>query len=89
MAESQLKSLKDEEAKLRDRLRKVEGGIKRWESLLGALKQSQGSVAAASPAIQGNWKQAEPSEPGPQRLAPDDTEPMPLPKSKVVPGVKK
>ena len=47
MAESQLKSLKAEEAKLRDRLRKVEAGIKRWESLLGALKQTQGSVVIA------------------------------------------
>ena len=50
MAESQLKNLKAEEAKLRDRLRKVEAGIKRWESLLGALKQSQGNVAVVSPA---------------------------------------
>ena len=40
-AEFQLKNLKDEEANLKARLRKVEAGIKRWESLLGALKQSQ------------------------------------------------
>ena len=49
-AESQLKNLKDEEANLRARLRKVEAGIKRWESLLGALKQSQVlTVAPTSP----------------------------------------
>ena len=49
-AESQLKNLKDEEANLRARLRKVEAGIKRWESLLGALKQSQVlAVAPTSP----------------------------------------
>ncbi len=54
MAESQLKSLKSEEAKLRDRLRKVEAGIKRWESLLGALKQSEGSVMSAAPGNQEN-----------------------------------
>ena len=57
LAESQLKNLKDEQAKLRARLQKVEGGIKRWESLVGALKQSQGSVVVASPANPAGWKQ--------------------------------
>jgi hypothetical protein len=57
LAESQLKNLKDEQAKLRARLQKVEGGIKRWEALLGALKQSQGSVAVLSPANPAGWKQ--------------------------------
>jgi hypothetical protein len=47
MAESQVKALKDEEAKLRARLRKIEAGIQRWENLLEALKQSQG-VAGVS-----------------------------------------
>ncbi len=42
-AETQLKALKEEEAKLKARLQKVESGIRRWESLLTALKQSQGS----------------------------------------------
>lgn len=82
MAESQLTSLKAEEAKLKDRLRKVEAGIKRWESLVGALKQSQGSVAIVGPGGNpGNWKQAESDEPGPQRLEP-------LPKSKRIDGKK-
>jgi len=40
-AETQLKNLKDEAEKLRTRLQKVEAGIKRWETLLEALKQSQ------------------------------------------------
>jgi hypothetical protein len=57
LAESQLKNLKDEQAKLRARLQKVEGGIKRWEALVGALKQSQGSVVVASPANPAGWKQ--------------------------------
>jgi hypothetical protein len=46
VAESQLKNLKDEGEKLRARLQKVEGGIKRWEALLAALEKS--SAAASS-----------------------------------------
>jgi hypothetical protein len=38
VAETQLKALRDEEAKLRSRLQKVEAGIKRWEALVDALK---------------------------------------------------
>ena len=57
LAESQLKNLKDEQAKLRARLQKVEGGIRRWETLVGALKQTQGSVVVASPANPAGWKQ--------------------------------
>ncbi len=49
LAEAQLKSLRDEAAKLRHRLRRVEGGIKRWESLLGALRQSQGVAPRMKP----------------------------------------
>jgi hypothetical protein len=88
MAESQLTNLKAEEAKLRDRLRKVEAGIKRWESLLGALKQSQGSVAIVGPGNPGNWKQAVPDEPGPQRLVPDFVDPIPKAEPKPI-GIKK
>jgi hypothetical protein len=40
-AEGQLKTLREEEAKLKSRLLKLEAGIKRWESVLVALKQSQ------------------------------------------------
>jgi hypothetical protein len=47
MAEAHVKALQDEEAKLRARLQKVEAGLKRWETLLDALKQSQG-VAGVS-----------------------------------------
>jgi hypothetical protein len=49
LAESQLKNLKDEESRLKTRLLKVQAGIKRWESLVEALKQSQGSVAVVAP----------------------------------------
>jgi hypothetical protein len=40
VAETQLKNLGDEQAKLRARLQKVEAGIKRWEALVEALKMS-------------------------------------------------
>ncbi len=40
VAETQLKNLRDEEAKLRARLQKVEAGIKRWEALVSALNVS-------------------------------------------------
>jgi hypothetical protein len=48
-AESQLKSLKDEEARLRSRLQKIETGIRRWQTLLDALKQSQGNITIVVP----------------------------------------
>jgi hypothetical protein len=44
LAEAQLKALKDEAEKLRARLTKVEAGIKRWDRLLVALAQSQGTT---------------------------------------------
>jgi hypothetical protein len=44
LAETQVKALKEEAEKLRTRLAKVEGGIKRWDRLLEALKRSQGAV---------------------------------------------
>jgi hypothetical protein len=73
LAESQLKSLKAEETKLRARLQKVEGGIKRWETLLGALKQSQGSVAVVIPGNFVSWKKAAPDS-EPQHLEPVGTD---------------
>jgi hypothetical protein len=45
LAEAQLKALKEEAEKLRARLTKVEAGIKRWDRLLVALNQSQGTAA--------------------------------------------
>jgi len=44
LAELQLKALKDEADKLRARLRKVEAGIKRWQSLKEALQRSQAAT---------------------------------------------
>jgi hypothetical protein len=41
VAETQLKSLRDEAEKLRTRLQKVEAGIHRWETLLTALQTSE------------------------------------------------
>ena len=49
LAESQLKNLRDEESKLKARLLKVQAGIKRWELLVEAFKQSEGSIAVAVP----------------------------------------
>ena len=43
-AEAQLKALKEEAEKLKARLAKVEAGIKRWDRLLEALKQSGGTA---------------------------------------------
>ena len=60
MAESQLQNLRAEQAKLRARLLKVEAGIKRWDTLLGALKQSQGTVAVVSSSNPAGWKQTAP-----------------------------
>jgi hypothetical protein len=82
MAESQLKNLIAEQTRLRERLQKVDAGIKRWETLLSALKQSQGSVANAIPGNSAVWKQSAPAgrEEVPQDLSPVD----PLPKSKTV-----
>jgi hypothetical protein len=47
LVQSHLKTLKEEAEKLKARLAKVEAGIKRWDSLLGALKQSQSASATA------------------------------------------
>jgi hypothetical protein len=41
VAETQLKNLRDEAEKLRARLQKVELGIRRWETLLTALQNSE------------------------------------------------
>ncbi len=43
-ADAQLKALKEEAEKLKARLAKVEAGIKRWDRLLEALKQSGATV---------------------------------------------
>jgi hypothetical protein len=49
LAEAHLKTLKEEAEKLKARLLKVEAGIKRWDSLLVALKQSQIAAPDAPP----------------------------------------
>jgi hypothetical protein len=67
LAESQLKSLKSEEATLKSRLQKVEAGIKRWDSLVGALKRSQEGIAVVTAVNPAGWKEAvvdrEPEQP--------------------------
>jgi hypothetical protein len=60
MAEAQLKALKEEAEKLKTRLAKVEAGIKRWDRLVEALKQSGNATelgGAVEPA--GKEKRAE------------------------------
>jgi hypothetical protein len=84
LAESQLKNLKDEEGKLRSRLQKVEGGIRRWEALLGALKQSQTSVSQMRPTSPAGWKKTAPAIPDsePQVLEPVASTPKSVRESK-------
>ncbi len=75
MAESQLKTLKEEEARLRARLQKVESGIKRWQALLEALKQSESvSDEALEPIPQQSITRSVPRRAG-------DAEPAPLEKA--------
>jgi hypothetical protein len=87
MAESQLHSLRAEEAKLRARLQKVEAGIKRWDSLLGALEQSQRGAEGLLPGSIVGWKQSDPvgidQEPI-QQLDPviPEVKPAPVPSKK-------
>src|SRR5262245_50680608 len=85
LAETHLKTLKDEAVKLRARLTKVEAGIKRWERLLEALKQSRNAELTAPPATLINpakdelspaipsARQDAPSLGQARRLPPDDT----------------
>jgi hypothetical protein len=87
MAESQLKNLIAEQTRLRERLQKVDAGIKRWETLLSALKQSQGSVANAIPGNSASWKQSAPAGREETPTALDTVDP--LPKSNVVLPTKK
>ena len=47
VAQDELKKLKDEAERLRTRLAKVEGGIRRWEALLAALENSEKSARPA------------------------------------------
>ena len=47
VAQDELKKLKDEADRLRARLGKVEGGIKRWETLLAALENSEKTMKPA------------------------------------------
>jgi hypothetical protein len=63
-AEAQLKNLKDEAEKLRARLQKVEAGIKRWETLLGALKQSQTATRIETPQSPDTAVDLRPVDPG-------------------------
>jgi hypothetical protein len=85
LAETHLKTLKDEAEKLRARLTKVEAGIKRWDRLLEALKQSRNAELTARSPVQHNPARDEsapaipsagadaPSLGEARRLPPDDT----------------
>ena len=53
LAEAHLKTLKEEAEKLKARLLKVEAGIKRWDSLLEALKHSRDNAKTTPPAPTG------------------------------------
>jgi hypothetical protein len=82
-AETQLKHLKDEAEKLRTRLRKVDAGIKGWESLLEALRQCHGAAAITAPvttkaSVAALSTLKAPADPGATTPVPDS---KPLPRS--------
>jgi hypothetical protein len=81
LAESQLKNLRDEESMLKARLLKVQAGVRRWESLVQALKQSQESVAVVVPGVVRSWVESGPDR-APQHLEPvvPTTNPAVIPK---------
>jgi hypothetical protein len=61
-AEAQLKALKEEAEKLKARLAKVEAGIKRWDRLVEALKQS-GKVTGVEGVVEPAAKERPPAAP--------------------------
>ncbi len=79
-AEAQLKALKEEAEKLKARLAKVEAGIKRWDRLLEAIKQSEGTsegrkvFTKVATDVTGNEKSV-PRDEGPTELAPLPAQP--------------
>jgi hypothetical protein len=75
VAESQLKNLKSEAERLRARLQKVEAGVKRWESLLAALDQSETTAKDL-----GGPSELEPS-PARRQLRPKSVASEPVPAS--------
>jgi hypothetical protein len=90
VAESQLKNLKDEGEKLRARLQKVEGGIKRWEALLAAIEKSGAAASSkglslADPRVPGSiaprsFDSAPPELPSaPPAENPTELSPVPAP----------
>ncbi len=73
LAESQLKTLKEEEARLRARLQKVESGIERWQALLEALTQSESvSVETLDPVPRPSVVVSVPLPAGGQEAAPHE-----------------
>jgi hypothetical protein len=86
VAETQLKNLRDEQAKLRARLRKVEAGVKRWEALVEALKLSKKGPGVSSEPR----PQVVPGTtvvPGPNDETPDVLDAIPKARSQPVPRV--
>lgn len=71
VAQDELKKLKDEAERLRTRLGKVEGGIRRWEALLAALENSEKTPMRAFT---------------PLPDAPAELEPVPLAKPPAIPS---
>ncbi len=85
IAEAQVKSLKEEAEKLKTRLTKVEAGIKRWERLLVAFKQSQEAVdftRVITPGVTGVVAEERPSG----KIVPSKSETEPTDLSPVSPA---
>jgi hypothetical protein len=68
LAEAQLKTLTDEAERLRARLKKVNSGIKRWQALLEALKQSENAAVLDSQRETAAGEPAEVLEPAPSPI---------------------
>ena len=68
VAQEELKKLKDEAERLRARLGKVEGGIRRWETLLTALENSEKTMKPAFKPVSEKPTELEPTllEPAPR-----------------------
>ena len=63
-AEEHLKALTAEAQQLRNRLAKLESGIKKWQNLVNALKSSQGQTIASSATGADDAGDLEPIRPG-------------------------
>jgi hypothetical protein len=70
VAETQLKTLTDEANRLRARLRQVEAGIKRWQALVEAMKQTESPPVVGAPSRRARDQDSDELEPVPPTAKP-------------------